>query len=99
MSIKRILVPLPASIDHTGEVETALTAAKALGAHIEALFISQPPPPTPWGPASAKWATEQERRPSLVADNFRFATECRCGRIDVILRPYFRSVAPCGLFR
>ncbi len=43
MSIKRILVPLPASVDHTGEVETALTAAKALGAHVEALFISQPP--------------------------------------------------------
>src|SRR5262245_15967835 len=44
MSIKRILVPLPASVIHTGEVETALTAAKALGAHVEALFISQPPP-------------------------------------------------------
>ena len=46
MSIKRILVPLPASVDHTGEVETALTAAKAVGAHVEALFIAQPPPPT-----------------------------------------------------
>ena len=49
MSIKRILVPLPASVDHTGEVETALTAAKALGAHVEALFISQPPPATRGG--------------------------------------------------
>src|SRR5262245_53656924 len=44
MSIKRIVVPLPASVDHKGEVETALTTAKALGAHVEALFITQPPP-------------------------------------------------------
>jgi hypothetical protein len=63
MSIKRILVPLPAPVDHTGEVETALTAAKTLGAHVEALFISSRRRP-PLGRASAKWATEQERRPS-----------------------------------
>ena len=42
MSIKRILVPLPGS---AGEIEMALSAAKALGAHVEALFISEPPPP------------------------------------------------------
>ena len=45
MSIKRILVPLPGSADHSGEIEMALSAAKALGAHVEALFISEPPPP------------------------------------------------------
>src|SRR6266702_6877794 len=45
MSIKRILVPLPGSVDHSGEIDTALSAAKALGAHVEALFISEPPPP------------------------------------------------------
>lgn len=44
MSIKRILVPLPGSASHTGEIELALSAAKALGAHVQALFISQPPP-------------------------------------------------------
>ena len=44
MSIKRILVPFPASVDHTGEIDLALSAAKALGAHVEGLFISQPPP-------------------------------------------------------
>ena len=44
MSIKRILVPLPGSASHTGQIETALSAAKALGAHVQALFISQPPP-------------------------------------------------------
>src|SRR6266436_3756042 len=46
MSIKRILVPLPGSAGHTGQIETALSAAKALGAHVQALFISQPPPDT-----------------------------------------------------
>ena len=49
MSIKRILIPLPGSVDHAGEIEIALSAAKALGAHVEALFISQPPPPTRGG--------------------------------------------------
>ena len=44
MSIKRILVPLPGSAGHTGQIETALSAAKALGAHVQALFISEPPP-------------------------------------------------------
>ena len=44
MSIKRILVPLPGSASHTGQIKTALSAAKALGAHVQALLISQPPP-------------------------------------------------------
>src|SRR6266550_6292892 len=45
MSIKRILVPLPGSAN-TGEIDMALSAAKALGAHVQALFISQPTPVT-----------------------------------------------------
>src|SRR6266542_6790428 len=49
MSIKRILVPLPGSVDQTGEIDMALSATKALGAHVEALFISQPPPVTRGG--------------------------------------------------
>jgi nucleotide-binding universal stress UspA family protein len=49
MSIKRILVPLPGSTSHTGEIEMALSAAKALGAHVQALFISQLPPVTRGG--------------------------------------------------
>src|SRR6266851_7890686 len=49
MSIKRILVPLPGSASHTGEIELALSAAKALGAHVQALFITQPPPVTRGG--------------------------------------------------
>ena len=51
MSIKQILVPLPSSASHTGQIETALSAAKALGAHVQALFISQPPPDTRSGVA------------------------------------------------
>jgi nucleotide-binding universal stress UspA family protein len=45
MNIKRILVPLPGSAEKTGEIDMALAAAKALEAHVEALFISEPPPP------------------------------------------------------
>lgn len=44
MSIKRILVPLPDLVDHAAETAMALSAAKALGAHVEALYITQPPP-------------------------------------------------------
>lgn len=45
MSIKRILVPLPASVDHTSEIDMALAATKALGAYVEALCIGEPIPP------------------------------------------------------
>jgi nucleotide-binding universal stress UspA family protein len=45
MTIKRILLPLPGSVDQSGEIDTALSVAKALSAHVEALFISEPPPP------------------------------------------------------
>ena len=73
MSIKRILVPLPGSASHTGEIEMALSAAKTLGAHVEALFISQPPPVTRGGVsvselgrtatvASVNWHAEERER-------------------------------------
>jgi nucleotide-binding universal stress UspA family protein len=45
MSIKRIFVPIPGAAELPGEIETALVAAKALGAYLEALFIAPPPPP------------------------------------------------------
>jgi len=44
MSIKRILVPLPDSISQDHEVEIAVSTAKTLNAHVEALFIKEPPP-------------------------------------------------------
>lgn len=42
MSIKRILVPLPGSVDHTSEIGMALSAAKVLDAYVEALCINEP---------------------------------------------------------
>jgi hypothetical protein len=42
MSIKRILLPLPEFANHAGEIDMALAAAKALGAHVEALLITEP---------------------------------------------------------
>jgi nucleotide-binding universal stress UspA family protein len=97
MSIKRILVPLPASVDHTGEVETALTAAKALGAHIEALFISQPPPVTRGGVSVSEigygartaavapitWHAEERERATREARE-RFASACAAIGISVL---------------
>src|SRR5207247_8551877 len=78
MSIKRILVPLPGSASHTGEIEMALSAAKALGAHVQALFISQPPPLTRGGVtvselgrmggvASGNWHAEDRERAAREA--------------------------------
>jgi nucleotide-binding universal stress UspA family protein len=45
MMIKRILVPLPGSVDRSGgEIDLAMAATKALGAYAEALFLREPPP-------------------------------------------------------
>jgi hypothetical protein len=80
MSIKRILVPLPGSVDQTGEIDMALSAAKALGAHVEALFISQPPPPVTRGGVSVRnglWAKNGGRRTDKLV---RRATGQNCAR-------------------
>jgi nucleotide-binding universal stress UspA family protein len=97
MSIKRILLPLPGSADHTGEIDTALSAAKALGAHVAALFISEPPPPTrvrmtagdfAYGGRTAaagplSWHAEERDR--LVRDaRERFAIVCAQKSIPVL---------------
>jgi nucleotide-binding universal stress UspA family protein len=71
MSIKRILVPLPGSASHTGQIETALSAAKALGAHVQALFISQPPPVTRSGVTrGGLTATEMGRMVTAASVNW-----------------------------
>ena len=44
MSIKRILVPLPGFIEHFSEIDMGVAAAKALEAHVEVMFIGEPPP-------------------------------------------------------
>ena len=98
MSIKRILVPLPGSVDQTGEIDTALSAAKALGAHVEALFISQPPPPVTRGGVSVSemgyglrtaavapisWYAEQRDRTVQDARE-RFARACAAVGIPLL---------------
>jgi nucleotide-binding universal stress UspA family protein len=44
MSIKRILVPLPGFVEHFSEIDMAMAAAKALAAHVEVMFVSEPAP-------------------------------------------------------
>ncbi len=75
MSIKRILVPLPGSAGHTGQIETALSAAKALGAHVQALFISEPPPVT-----HDITVTEMGRRTATVPVNWHAEEQERTAR-------------------
>lgn len=97
MSIKRILVPLPGSADHAGEIDIALSAAEALKAHVEALFITQPPPPTRSGisvsdiayrggavaAASANWWAEEQDRLARGARE-RYAQACAARGIPIL---------------
>src|SRR5215813_4097563 len=88
MSIKRILLPIPGTADQAGEIDMALSAAKALAAHVEALFITQPPPPRvgdiPFrrnGSAAASsvnwWAEVQDRLARAAQDRFVEACTAR----------------------
>jgi nucleotide-binding universal stress UspA family protein len=81
MSIKRILVPIPASADHVGEIDMALSAAKALVAHVEALFITQPPPPRTGDTGAAasmnSMADEQDRIARAARAHFEEACTAR----------------------
>jgi nucleotide-binding universal stress UspA family protein len=93
MSIKRILVPLPGSADHAGEIGMALSAAKALQAYVEALFITQPAPTragdvpfTRSAVAAAGsldwWAEERERTAHAARDGF--ASACAAHGIPML---------------
>ena len=97
MSIKRILVPLPGSVGHAGEIDIALSAAKALGAHVEGLFIRQPPPLTRGGVSlseigyGARTATAAsidlyaEERDRIAGDaRERFARACAAVGIPIL---------------
>ena len=94
MSIKRILLPIPGTADQAGEIDMALSAAKALAAHVEALFITQPPPPRvgdiPFrrnGSAAASsvnwWAEDQDRLAQVTQD--RFVEACTARAIPITL--------------
>ena len=94
--IKRILLPLPGSAEQTGEIDMALSAAKALGAHVEALFISAPPPPARvrmageigYGARAAvaaqtDWYAEEHDRLARDARE-RFAQACAANGIRIL---------------
>jgi len=83
MTIKRILVPLPDSAKYDAEVDTALSAARALEA-----FVEPPPPPTTrarsmdmgYGRVAVtaeqvNWAAEERERRAQDARE-AFAREC-----------------------
>ena len=95
MSIKRIFLPLPGSVDNAAQMDMALTAAKALDAHVEALFISEPPPPARTTRATQiyaerlavarpldLYAEERERRTREERD--RFASTCASAAVPLL---------------
>lgn len=94
MSIKRILLPLPGSADHSSEISIALCAAQALGAHVEALLITEPPPRTParvsagmdYARAAAtevNWYAEQRERYARDARE-HFARACAANHLPLV---------------
>jgi nucleotide-binding universal stress UspA family protein len=112
MSIKRILVPIPGSVDHSGEIDTALSAAKGLGAHLEALFISEPPPSSRvrtavgegygYGGTTAAtqldwFAEERERRAREARE--RFASACSANGIPMLAGNEQPGVLPAACWR
>jgi nucleotide-binding universal stress UspA family protein len=91
MSIKRILIPLPGSVAHQGEIEMGLTAAKALGAQVEAMFITEPAPPIRSGDIRYRAAVAlqinqyAEERDRLAADAREgFAHACASHGIPMV---------------
>lgn len=108
MSIKRILAPLPGAIDHAGEVEMALSAAKALTAHVEALFISEPPPPPRAGIEGYAGALPVEERPARLAEEQenrareareRFIHACNARGIPLVAEAEELATLPAASWR
>jgi nucleotide-binding universal stress UspA family protein len=110
MSIKRILLPLPGSVDHAGETDMALTAAKALGAHVEALFISEPPPSSRTVGAAELYAgrlavaqpldlhTEERERTARQARE-RFAAACAGAAVPLLAGNDIPPALPAASWR
>ncbi|MPZ40205.1 MAG: hypothetical protein GEU95_19540 [Rhizobiales bacterium] len=96
MSIKRILVPLPGLIEQFSEIDIAMAAAKALAAHVEVMFVSEPPPVTravsgsemAYGRGTVvaaqinRYAEEQEKRAQQARD--RFMQVCSANGIRIL---------------
>jgi nucleotide-binding universal stress UspA family protein len=110
MGIKRILVPLPGSVDHSGEIDMALSAAKVLGAYVEALFINKPPSaarrviPREIGygarmaAVSVNWVAEERDRLALEAHD-RWAHECAVSDIPILADHEEVSALPAASWR
>jgi nucleotide-binding universal stress UspA family protein len=113
MSIKRILAPLPGTADHSAEMDMALSAAKALGAHVEALFITEPPPPPMnrgrvsgdmgYGRMAAtaeqvNWVAEERERLAQEAQQ-RFAHACAAHSIPIRAESEEAGALPAASWR
>jgi len=111
MSIKRILVPLPGALDHTSEIETALSAARVLGAQVEALCISEPFPAgagmsaihggyTARGMAlrPADWLVE-EREQRSRQQRLHFAEACSKAGIPLLSPGIAADTLPAAIWR
>lgn len=108
MSIKRILIPLPGSVGHDCEIDMGLSAAKALGAHVEALFITEPAPPPRasdiryGGRAAAavqvNWHAE-EREKLALATRERFTHACAAYGIPMMAAQAVPSALPAASWR
>jgi nucleotide-binding universal stress UspA family protein len=95
MSIKRILVPLPGFVEQFGELDMAVSAAKALAAHVEVMFVKEPAPVTRIGTSEMtygrgtviaaqinRYAEEQEQRAQQVRE--RFMQACSANGIRIL---------------
>jgi nucleotide-binding universal stress UspA family protein len=110
MSIKRILVPLPASVDHSAEIDAALSAAKALGANVEALFISEPVPPPQAEISEIRYRSSaaaavqvnpyaEARERSARDARERFAHACAAHGIPILAAQEVPSALPAASWR
>jgi nucleotide-binding universal stress UspA family protein len=108
MTIRRILVPLPSSADPRSEIETALSAAKSLQAHVEAMFISAPPAPVPaasyaYGGRSVaairidNYAVEREQQ--IVAARNTFVDACAAADFPILRADEQPGVRPAAAWR
>ena len=111
MSIKRILLPLPASVDHTSEIGMALSAAKVLEAYVEALCISEPVSTQPNAgmvqggyatrvsvPRPATWLVEERER-QVREKREHFIQACRLDGIPVVASGETFDALPAASWR
>jgi nucleotide-binding universal stress UspA family protein len=112
MSIKRIFVPIPSTAEQSCEIETAVVAAKALDAYLEALFIAPTPPPASrvaagagpygYGTAAARaaandFAAYQEQMTEAARE--RFTQMCAAHAVPVVTAGKAITSLPAAAWR